>query len=71
MECLFGFVNRSTIYELWCPALYFSSIMSKRHRVDKKLETKYKALVELAKGKSNKEVAQSFSIPPNTLSTLK
>ena len=36
--------------------------MSKRHRVDQKLETKYKALVELEKGKSNKEVAQSFGI---------
>lgn len=45
--------------------------MSKRHRVDQKLETKYKALVELEKGKSNKEVAQSFGIPPNTLSTWK
>ena len=45
--------------------------MSKRYRVDQKLETKYKALVELEKGKSNKEVAQSFGIPPNTLSTWK
>ena len=45
--------------------------MSKRHRVDQKLETKYKALVELEKGKSNKEVAKSFGIPPNTLSTWK
>ena len=45
--------------------------MSKRHRVDQKLETKYKALVELEKGKSNKEVAQSFGITPNTLSTWK
>ena len=60
MECLFGFVNRSTIYELWCPALHFSSVMSKRNQVDQKLETKYKALVELENGKRNKEVAQSF-----------
>ena len=43
--------------------------MSKRHRVYQKLETKYKALVELDKGKSNKEVAQSFGILPNTIST--
>ena len=44
--------------------------MAKRLHVDKNLETKYKAL-ELEKGKSNKEVAQSFGIPPNTLSNWK
>ena len=54
MECLYGLVDRSTIYELWCPALYFSSILSKW--VWDKVETKYKALVELDKGKSNKEM---------------
>jgi len=42
--------------------------MAKRLHVDKNLETKYKALLELEKGKSNKEMAQSFGIPPNTLS---
>ena len=45
--------------------------MAKRLHIDQKLETKYKALLELEKGKSNKEVAQSFGIPPNTLSTWK
>ena len=42
--------------------------MSKRNRVDQKLETKYKAWVELENGKCNKEVTQSFGIPSNTLS---
>ena len=36
-----------------------------------KLEIKYKALLELEKGKSNKEVAKSFGVPANTLSTWK
>ena len=45
--------------------------MAKRLHVEQKLETKYKALLELEKGKSNKEVAEFFSIPPNTLSTWK
>ena len=45
--------------------------MAKRLHIDQKPETKCKALLELEKGKSNKEVAQSFGIPPNTLSTWK
>ena len=46
--------------------------MAKRLYIDQKLETKYKTLLELEKGKSNKEVVvQSFGIPPNTLSTWK
>ena len=41
--------------------------MAKRQHTEKKLETKYKALVELDKGKSNKDVGKLFDIPPNTL----
>ena len=36
---------------------------------ERKLEMKYKALLELEKGMSNKEVANSFGVPANTLST--
>ena len=39
--------------------------------LEHKLEIKYKALLELEKGKSNKEVAKSFAVPANTLSTWK
>ena len=35
------------------------------------VEIKYKALVELKKGKTNKDVAKLFDIPSNTLSTWK
>ena len=35
------------------------------------LEIKYKALLELEKGKSNKEVTKSFGVPANTFSTWK
>ena len=35
------------------------------------MEIKYKALLKLEKGKSNKEVAESFGVPANTLSTWK
>ena len=45
--------------------------MGKRKRDDRTLEIKYKALVELEKGKTNKDVAKLFDIPPNTLSTWK
>ena len=45
--------------------------MAKRLHIDQKLEIEYKALLQLEKGKNIKEVAQSFGIPPNTLSTWK
>ena len=58
--------------------------MPKRKHTEINLEQKYKALLELDKGKSrkfyfartslgksNKDVALSFGIPPNTLSNLK
>ena len=45
--------------------------MAERLRKEHKLEIKYKALLELKKGKSNKEVAKSFGVPANTLSTWK
>ena len=39
----------------------------KRVHKEVTLELKYKALLELDKGKTNKEVALLFGIPPNTL----
>ena len=45
--------------------------MAKRLHKEQKLELKYKALLELGKGKTNKEVAQLFGVPANTLSTCK
>ena len=45
--------------------------VKKRVHKEVTLELKYKALVELDKGKTNKEVALLFGIPPNTLSTWK
>ena len=39
--------------------------MAKRLHKEQKLEIKYKALLELEKGKSNKEVAKSFGVPAN------
>ena len=45
--------------------------MAKRLHKEHKLEIKYKALLELEKDKSNKEVAKSFGVPANTLSTRK
>ena len=45
--------------------------MAKRLHKEHKLEIKDKAVLELEKGKSNKEVAKSFSVPANTLSTWK
>ena len=45
--------------------------MPKRKHTEINLEQKYKALLELDKGKSNKDVALSFGIPPNTLSNWK
>ena len=44
--------------------------MPKRKHTEINLEQKYKALLELDKGKSNKDVA-TFGIPPNTLSNWK
>ena len=43
----------------------------KRFHREVGLEVKYKALLELEKGKTNKEVAQLFDVPSNTLSTWK
>ena len=43
--------------------------MAKRLHKEHKLEIKYKALLELQKSKSNKEVAKSFGVLANTLST--
>ena len=37
-------------------------------RKDVSLKTKYEALIELENGKTNKEVAESFGIPQNTVS---
>ena len=45
--------------------------MAKRLHKEHKLEIKYKALLELEKGKSNWEVAKSFGVPAKTLSTWK
>lgn len=44
---------------------------NKRTRKDFALETKYKALLELDKGKSNKDVGLMFGVPQNTVSTWK
>ena len=45
--------------------------MAKIFHKEQNLELKYKALLELEKGKTNKEVAQLFGVPANTLSTWK
>ena len=45
--------------------------MAKRLHKEQNLELKYKALSELEKGKTNKEVAQLFGVPANTLSAWK
>ena len=45
--------------------------MAKRLHKEQNLELKYEALLELEKGKTNKEVAQLFGLPANTLSTWK
>ena len=45
--------------------------MAKRLHKEKNLELKYKSLLELEKGKTNKDVAQLFGVPANTLSTWK
>ena len=44
---------------------------TKRLHKEQNLELKYKALLELEKGKTNKEVAQLFGVPENTVSTWK
>ena len=45
--------------------------MAKRLHKEQNLELKYKTLSELEKGKTNKEVAQLFGVPANTLSAWK
>ena len=45
--------------------------MVKRLHKEQKLELKYKALLELEKDKTNKEGAQLFGVPANTLSLWK
>ena len=45
--------------------------MAKRLHKEQILELKYKALMQLEKGKTNKEVAQLFGVPANTLATWK
>ena len=44
---------------------------SKRQHKENNLKPKYEALLELEKGKTNKEVSKFFNVPPNTLSTWK
>ena len=46
--------------------IVFRSKMGKRKHDERTLETKYKALVELEKGKTNKDVAKLFDILANT-----
>ena len=38
---------------------------------ERNLKLKYKAMLELEKGQTNKDVAQLFGVPANTLSTWK
>ena len=45
--------------------------MAKRLHKEQNLELKYKALLDLEKGKSNKELAQLFGVQANTLLTWK
>ena len=45
--------------------------MAQRLYKEQNLELKYKALLELEKDKTNKEVAQLFGVPANALSTWK
>ena len=45
--------------------------MAKRLHKEQNLELKYKALLELQEGKTNKEVAQLFGVRVNTFSTWK
>ena len=40
----------------------------KRQHKENNLNLKYEALLELEKGKTNKEVSKFFNVPPNTLS---
>ena len=48
-----------------------AAVPKKREHKEMNLESKYKALLELDKGKTNKEVASLFGVPPNTVSTWK
>ena len=41
---------------------------SKRQHKENKLNLKYEALLELEKGKTNKEVSNFFNVPPKELS---
>ena len=45
--------------------------MAKSLHKERNLELKHNAILELEKGKTNKEVAQLFGVPANTLSTWK
>ena len=45
--------------------------MAKRLHKGQNLELKYKAFLELEKGKTNEEVAQLFGVPAHTLSVWK
>ena len=44
--------------------------MAKRLHMEQNLELEYTALLELETGKTNKEVAQLFDVPANTLRSL-
>ena len=48
-----------------------AAVPKRREHKEMSLESKYKALLELEKGKTNKEVALLFEVPPNTVSTWK
>ena len=47
------------------------SAQGKRAHTEKKIKTKYEALLALENGTPHKEVAERFGIPKNTLSTWK
>ena len=44
---------------------------AKQSHSDRSLKVKYKVLQELEKGASQKDLAQKYAIPPNTISTWK
>ena len=44
---------------------------SKQRRIDKSYKIKYKALKEVEKGTPHKDVARTFEVPKDTLSTWK
>ena len=49
--------------------LIMATNSSKERRIDKSYKIKYKALKELKKGTSHKDVVCMFEVPKNTLST--